>query len=247
MKAKVKVPTSTSKGKKNTKDSAAEVAVDGLSRCHWLGGLSDEMRRYHDEEWGVIVKDDQKLFEFLVLGGAQAGLSWSTILKRRDGYTRAFANWDIAAVAQLREDALLQDEGIIRNKAKIRSAIQNAKAALKIQEEHGSLSEFMWSFVPDGKPINHAVARKGTPKETWQCTCPESDAMSKALKKKGFSFVGSTIIYAFMQTVGMINDHLINCYRHEELTTGGGGGVKRKAQTPADAGEAKKRRVKPKR
>ncbi len=189
------------------KSSAADVRV----RCAWAG--SDPIYiDYHDREWGVPVHDDQRLFEFLILEGAQAGLSWITILKRREGYRRAFANFDPARVARF--DAkkcakLLLDPGIIRNRLKIASAINNAKAFLKVQKEFGSFDAYQWSFV-DGKPLkNKRRAMKDIPART-----EISDAFSKDLKKRGFNFVGSTIIYAHMQAVGMVNDHIASCFRH---------------------------------
>ncbi len=183
-------------------------------RCGWCG--SDPLyMSYHDEEWGVPVFDDQKLFEFLVLEGAQAGLSWITILKRREGYRRAFAGFDPAKVARFsdkRMEKLLQDPGIIRNRLKVRSAIQNAKSFLKVQEEFGSFSNYQWAFV-EGKPIvNHFRSLQEVPAET-----PLSKAFSKDLKKRGFNFVGPTIVYAHMQAVGMVNDHLVDCFRHKEV------------------------------
>jgi len=213
-----------------SKRKSSSVSAAGLNaeaeaprvRCVWSSQTSDEMIRYHDEEWGVPTRDDKKLFEFLVLEGAQAGLSWSTILKKRENYRRAFAAWDVAQVAafdEARVQALLQDEGIVRNKLKVRSAIAAAKAILEIQKEHGSLSAYLWSFLPNRQPLVRHVETKATAQETWPTTSPESDAMSKALKKKGFSFVGSTILYAFMQAVGMINDHTTSCFRYKQLIT----------------------------
>jgi len=237
-------------GRKRKPDAASSVD-DGRTRCSWLSVMrSEEMRQYHDEEWGSVVReDDKKLFEFLVLGGAQAGLNWATILKKRAGYSRVFANWDIPTIAGLSEDALLADEGIIRNKQKVRAAIQNAKAALLVQQEFGSLATFLWSFLPEGKPIDHKITPKATPKETWPTTCPESIAMSAALKARGFSFVGSTICYAFMQTVGMVNDHTVNCFRYAEITGQVANQLQKKKRS-ADAavpGDEMPRRVKTKR
>jgi len=167
--------------------------------------------KYHDEEWGVPIYDDQKLFEFLILEGAQAGLSWLTILKRRDGYKKAFANFAAEKVARYDKRkiaSLLKDPGIIRNKLKVESAVSNAKAFLKIQKEFGSFSKYQWRFV-DGKPIiNIRKTLKAIPP-----TSKVSDAFSKDLKARGFKFVGSTIIYAHMQAVGMVNDHLKSCFR----------------------------------
>ncbi|MBI4144932.1 DNA-3-methyladenine glycosylase I [Candidatus Woesearchaeota archaeon] len=175
-------------------------------RC--FGDGNPLYERYHDEEWGVPVHNDRKLFEFLILEGAQAGLSWSTILKRRDGYRKAFANFDPAKVATFTDKdvrRLLKDAGIIRNNLKIRSAITNAKAFLGIKEEFGSFDSYVWKFV-NHRPIRNAVKRG-----EWQATSAASDALSKDLKKRGFSFVGSTIMYAFMQAIGMVNDHAIDC------------------------------------
>lgn len=181
-------------------------------RCAWCG--TDPLYvRYHDEEWGVPVYDDKKLFEFLILEGAQAGLSWITILRRREGYRKAFAGFEAGKVARFTEKkihSLLQDTGIIRNKLKIHGAVTNAKAFLKVQEEFGSFSNYQWRFV-DGNPVQNAWKRK------IPATSKISDAFSKDLKARGFTFVGSTIMYAHMQAVGMVNDHLVSCFRHAEL------------------------------
>ena len=170
---------------------------------------------YHDEEWGVPVHDDERLFEFLILEGAQAGLSWSTILRKRDAYRRAFDGFDPRKVARYDKRkiaALLADAGIVRNRAKIESAIKNATAFLDVQEEFGSFDAYQWRFV-DGRPIqNRRRAVSDIPARTGQ-----SDAMSKDLKSRGFTFVGSTIIYAHMQAVGMVNDHVVDCFRHREV------------------------------
>jgi DNA-3-methyladenine glycosylase I len=171
--------------------------------------------RYHDEEWGVPVHSDRTLFEFLLLEGAQAGLSWITILRKRENYRRAFAGFDAAKIARfdarkIRE--LLRDDGIVRNRLKITAAIENAKAFLRVQEEFGSFERYLWRFV-GGKPI---VNRRRTLKDIPART-PESDAMSAELKKRGFKFVGSTICYAHMQAVGMVNDHLRSCFRYRDL------------------------------
>ena len=183
-------------------------------RCEWCG--TDPLYiKYHDEEWGVPVHDDRKLFEFLILEGAQAGLSWITILKKRENYIKAFDNFDPVKVSRYSEkkiEKLLQNPGIVRNKLKINSAVGNAKAFLKIQKEYGSFDKYIWSFV-GGKPIiNKWKSLKEIPAIT-----KESDAMSKDLKKHGFKFVGSTICYAFMQAVGMVNDHTVKCFRYKEL------------------------------
>ncbi len=188
----------------------------GVKRCLWT---SDDplMIAYHDREWGVPLHDDGKLFEFLVLEGAQAGLSWSTVLRKRENYRRAFHGFDPAVVARFKEkdvQRLLQDEGIIRNRLKIEAAITNAKLVLEIQQEFGSFAAYIWQFI-DGKPVQHRFKRLAE----IPATTDESDAMSKDLKKRGFKFVGSTICYAFMQAVGMVNDHLVDCFRYEEVGT----------------------------
>ena len=179
-------------------------------RCAWAGA-DETYIAYHDGEWGVPVYDDQRLFEFLVLEGAQAGLSWITILRKRDAYRRAFANFDPEKVARFNAkkiEQLMQDAGIVRNRLKIESAVKNARAFLKLQQELGSFSEYQWDFV-DGKPLqNRYPTMKHVPART-----PISDAFSKDLKKRGFNFVGSTIMYAHMQAVGMVNDHIDACFR----------------------------------
>jgi DNA-3-methyladenine glycosylase I len=181
-----------------------------LIRCAWA--RSPLMTRYHDEEWGVPLYNDQQLFEFLILEGAQAGLSWETVLKKRAHYRAAFDQFDAARIAaydQRKIDELLANENIIRNRLKIAAAIQNARAFLAIRSEYGSFASYIWQFV-GGQPrtnARHTLAE--IPAQT-----PESDAMSKALKKRGFTFVGSTICYAFMQATGMVNDHLTDCFRY---------------------------------
>lgn len=189
--------------------------MSNKTRCQWAEGQFDKYIKYHDEEWGVPVHDDQTHFEFLILEGAQAGLSWSTILKRREGYRDSFANFDPEKVAKFDEEKiqeLLQFEGIIRNKLKVRSAVTNAQNFLEIQDEFGSFDNYVWQFV-DGEPIvNHWKSLKEVP-----ATTKESDALSKDLKKCGFKFVGSTIMYAYMQACGLVNDHTVNCFRYEEL------------------------------
>jgi DNA-3-methyladenine glycosylase I len=186
-----------------------------LKRCEWCENTFDEYIRYHDEEWGVPVHDDQRHFEFLILEGAQAGLSWSTILKRRGGYRQAFADFDPGKVANFTENdiqELLQFTGIIRNQLKVRSAVNNAQRFLEVQKEFGSFDKYIWQFV-NGKPIiNHWKAMGQVP-----ATSAESDALSKDLKRRGFKFVGSTIIYAHMQACGLVNDHTIDCFRYREL------------------------------
>lgn len=187
------------------------------SRCWWAG--DDPLYvAYHDTEWGVPVHDDRTLFEFLVLEGAQAGLSWITILRKRAAYRRAFANFDPEKVARFdrkKVQSLLLDEGIVRNKLKIESAVKNARAFLKVQEEFGSFAKYQWRFV-DGAPlVSRCRTRSDVPART-----AISDAFSKDLERRGFSFVGSTIIYAHMQAVGMVNDHLVDCFRFREIAKG---------------------------
>lgn len=187
---------------------------DNKTRCPWP---TDELYiRYHDEEWGVPVHDDRLLFEFLILEGAQAGLSWRTVLNKRENYRKAFDNFNAEKIArynQAKMTALLNNEGIIRNRLKIASSIQNARAFLKVQEEFGSFDAYLWRFVEGKAIINHRKSMKEVPAQT-----KISDAMSKDLLKRGFKFVGSTICYANMQAVGMVNDHLVNCFRHRELS-----------------------------
>jgi len=184
------------------------------TRCKWGQGVSEAYLAYHDDEWGVPVRDDRKQFEFLVLEGAQAGLSWSTVLHKRDGYRRAFAGFDPGKVArfdQRKIESLIKNPAIIRNRLKINSAVTNARAFLDLVETEGSFSDYIWSFV-DGQPIqNRWKTDKDVPAST-----PISDALSKDLKKRGFKFVGSTIIYAHMQATGLVNDHVVGCYRYTE-------------------------------
>jgi DNA-3-methyladenine glycosylase I len=185
---------------------------DGKKRCFGEPNGQELLAHYHDREWGIPVHDDRHLFEMLILEGAQAGLSWETILKRREGYRAAFHRFDPRKVASMSDtelEALRQDEGIIRNRLKIYAARQNAIVFLQIQKEYGSFSDYVWRFV-DGKPIiNHWNQFKDIP-----ATTPQSLALSKELKKRGMTFVGPTIIYAFMQAVGLVNDHLTDCWRH---------------------------------
>jgi DNA-3-methyladenine glycosylase I len=189
--------------------------ADGKRRCAWVGNASPRMVAYHDEQWGVPVHDDRQLFAKLILDGAQAGLSWSTILAREEGYYRAFHGLDPARIARYGERdvaRLLADPGIIRNRAKVRSAIANAQAYLKLQEEEGSFATWLWRFV-GGKPVKNRWRRTDqVPAET-----PLAQTVSKALRERGFSFVGPTIVYAFLQAVGIVNDHLVSCYRHAEV------------------------------
>jgi DNA-3-methyladenine glycosylase I len=192
---------------------SAKRAKAELTRCPWAQG--EQYVAYHDREWGVPVHDDRLLFEFLILEGAQAGLSWATILKKRENYRQAFDEFEPAIVASYgkrKQASLLANAGIVRNRLKIDSAIDNAKACLAAQEEFGSFDSYLWAFV-NGRPKQNAWASlKAVPART-----AESDAMSKDLKRQGFRFVGSTICYALMQAVGMVNDHLVDCYRHAEL------------------------------
>jgi DNA-3-methyladenine glycosylase I len=182
-------------------------------RCAWA--QTDRMIPYHDHEWGIPLHDDNRLFEMLILEGAQAGLSWDSVLRKRDAYRKAFAGFDPAKVARFtpaKVERLMLDEGIIRNRAKIEATVANAKAALDARREYGSFDAYIWSFV-GGDPItNRRRSMSDVP-----ATSPESDAMSKALKKRGFKFVGSTICYAFMQAVGMVNDHETRCFRYREI------------------------------
>jgi DNA-3-methyladenine glycosylase I len=194
-------------------------------RCNWVS--SEALAQYHDTEWGVPSRDDQHLFEMLVLEGAQAGLSWSTILNKRAGYRRAFADFDIDKVAVFTSqqvDALVADQSIVRHRGKIEAAILNARAVQQIQAEHGSLANFVWSFVDDTPIQNEWASYKHAPAST-----DVSDALSKALKRYGCKFVGSTICYAFMQAVGMVNDHETNCMCRERCASLGKKGHRRKA------------------
>lgn len=186
-----------------------------MTRCAWAH-ISSQYRQYHDEEWGVPVHDDTALFEFLILEGAQAGLSWETILKKRDGYREAFDNFNakkISVYSDLKIDELLQNPNIIRNRLKVNSAVLNAKLFLEVQKEFGSFDKYIWQFT-NGKTIQNSFNDiSEIPANTLA-----SDAMSKNLKKRGFKFAGTTICYAFMQAVGMVNDHVVSCYRHKELS-----------------------------
>ena len=185
-----------------------------INRCAWVGSDNPLMLEYHDREWGVPVHDDRKHFEFLVLEGAQAGLSWSIVLKKREGYRRAFSQFDprkVARYTQNRIQKLTADPSIVRNRMKIEAAVRNARTFLAIQDEFGSFDAYGWRFV-DGRPRpNRWKAMREIP-----ATSRESDAFSKDLKRRGFSFVGSTVMYAHMQAVGMVNDHLVGCFRYRE-------------------------------
>jgi DNA-3-methyladenine glycosylase I len=196
------------------------VPTDERPRCPFPIGKPFWLA-YHDVEWGTPVHDDRVLFEFLLLEGAQAGLSWDTILRKREAYRAAFAGFDAAKVSRFdarRRAALMKDPGIVRNRLKIESAVTNAKAFLAVQEEFGRFDRYLWGFV-DGRPVQN----RWTSMREIPATTSVSDALSKDLKKRGFRFVGSTIVYAYMQAIGMVNDHLVTCYRHREL----GGGPRR--------------------
>jgi DNA-3-methyladenine glycosylase I len=186
-------------------------------RCAWAEGGNELYVEYHDREWGVPVRDDRKQFEFLILEGAQAGLSWSTVLNKREGYRKAFADFDPVKVARFSEkkiETLIQNPGIIRNRLKITAAVNNARAFLDIQKEFGSFDAYIWAFV-GGKPLqNRWRAMVDIP-----ATSRQSDALSKDLKQRGLKFVGSTIMYAHMQAAGLVNDHLISCFRYRECAT----------------------------
>jgi DNA-3-methyladenine glycosylase I len=184
-------------------------------RCDWGPRGGDLMVAYHDEEWGVPVHDDQRQFEFLTLEGAQAGLSWLVVLRKREAYRRAFAEFNPEKIARFtakRIERLVSDPGIIRNRLKITAAIANARKFLDVQEEFGSFDKYIWRFV-DGRPIQNRIASM----KQLPATSKESDSLSKDLKQRGFKFVGSTIIYAHMQAVGMVNDHLVTCFRHKSI------------------------------
>ena len=190
-----------------------------IKRCAWAEGVSLAYIEYHDAEWGVPVIDDRTQFEFLILEGAQAGLSWSTILNKRDGYRRAFADFDPLKVARYtakRIEKLLQDPSIVRNRLKVESAVTNARAFIAVQEEFGSFSDYIWRFV-DGVPIQNRFKRD----RDIPATSPVSDALSKDLKQRGFKFVGSTIVYAHMQATGLVNDHVTGCFRYKACAKAG--------------------------
>lgn len=189
-------------------------------RCQWALGANALYLDYHDNEWGVPVHDDRTLFEYLLLEGAQAGLSWSTILNKRQGYRRAFADFDPAAVCEFGTadiEMLMKQREIVRNRAKIESAVTNACYFLELQAEFGSFDAYVWGFV-DGKPVQNAWKRS----DQVPASTSQSDALSKDLKRRGFKFVGSTIMYAFMQATGMVNDHTTDCFRWKQLRTGSG-------------------------
>ena len=189
--------------------------MQNLQRCSWVDLSKPDYIRYHDQEWGVPVYDDRTQFEFLLLEGAQAGLSWYTVLRKRENYRQAFANFDPESVARFGEKEIarmLQNPGLIRNRLKLNAAVNNARQFLKIQEEFGSFNDYIWRFV-DGSPI---VTAQRSGREI-PATSKESDLLSKDLKQRGFKFVGSTIIYAHMQATGLVNDHTIDCFRYREL------------------------------
>ncbi len=193
---------------------ASQTSVSSKNRCAWAESGNELYIRYHDTEWGVPVHDDRKQFEFLVLEGAQAGLSWSTVLNKREGYRKAFTDFDPAEVARFGEERieeLLQNPAIIRNRLKIRAAVSNAHAFLAVQKDFGSFDDYIWRFVR-GEPIQNQHQNMAD----IAATSPESDVLSRDLKKRGFKFVGSTIVYAHMQAVGMVNDHVVSCFRHRE-------------------------------
>ena len=189
--------------------------MEQVMRCPWAGN-DDDYIAYHDFEWGVPVHDDHRLFEFLILEGAQAGLSWQTILRKRENYRRAFDAFDPTVVAvydEKRIGELLSNPGLVRNRLKINSAVRNAREFVKVQEEFGSFDRYIWDFVGGRQIVNRWESLRQMPAETV-----ESRAISKDLKKRGFSFVGPTIIYAYMQAVGMVNDHLVSCFRHVQTS-----------------------------
>ena len=192
----------------------SKLTTDGKKRCAWIG--DELMKRYHDLEWGVPVKNDRKQFEFLVLESAQAGLSWAIVLRKRENYRKAFAGFDPKKVAKFGSShvrKLLKNAGIIRNRLKIEAAINNARRFLEIQKEFGSFSEYLWRYTGGRPQINRWKTLRDLPPKT-----PLSDALSKDLKKRGFKFLGSIVLYSHMQAVGMVNDHVTSCFRHRELT-----------------------------
>jgi DNA-3-methyladenine glycosylase I len=194
-------------------------------RCSWVNVDHEMMREYHDREWGVPTHDDRRHFEFLILEAAQAGLSWSIVLNKREGYRRAFSQFDpkkVARYSQARIDKLTADPGIVRNRAKIAAAVRNAHAFLVVQKEFGSFDAYCWQFVDRRPRQNRWTSLREIP-----ATTPESDAFSRDLKRRGFSFVGSTVIYGHMQAVGMVNDHLIDCFRYRDIRRLGIGGEPR--------------------
>lgn len=190
-------------------------SIDRKCRCPWLDNTKPDYVAYHDNEWGVPVHDDKVMFEFLILESAQAGLSWYTILKKRDGYRRLFANFEVTEVAKFSAkdvERLMQDASIVRNRLKIEAAINNAKRFIEIQDEYGSFTKFIWAYV-DNTPIVNSIDKI----EDYVATSPISDALAKDLKKRGFKFLGSTTLYSHLQATGLINDHLNNCFRKHEV------------------------------
>ncbi|MEE9135856.1 MAG: DNA-3-methyladenine glycosylase I [Gammaproteobacteria bacterium] len=190
------------------------VGEPALKRCPWCENVSDDYRRYHDEEWGTPVHDDRTQFEFLMLEGAQAGLSWSTVLHKRDAYREAFAGFDVEQVSRFsarKIESLLKNPGIIRNRLKVQAAVTNARAFLEVQEEFGSFDTYIWQFV-DGSPIQNKWRKQAD----VPATSFVSDQLSKDMKRRGFKFAGTTIMYAHLQATGLINDHLVGCYRYLE-------------------------------
>jgi DNA-3-methyladenine glycosylase I len=190
-----------------------------IERCPWAYGASPHYVPYHDKEWGVPVRNDRVQFEFLVLEGAQAGLSWSTILNKREGYRRAFAGFDPVKVARFtprRIEAILKDPGIVRNRLKVLAAVNNARRFLEVQKEFGSFSKYIWGFVGGRQKVNRWKSLSQLP-----ATSPESDALSADMKRRGFKFVGSTIVYAHMQATGLVNDHLVSCFRYKACLRAG--------------------------
>ncbi len=202
--------------KQRLANGAGSFAPDERPRCAWsYAGMSRDYVAYHDREWGVPVHDDRTLFEFLLLEGAQAGLSWATILRKRDGYREAFAGFDPAKVARFdarRVERLLQFDGIVRNRLKVESAVSNARAFLVVQKEFGSFDDYIWGFVGGRTLLNRRRTLKQVP-----ATTPESDRLSRDLKRRGFRFVGSTVMYAHMQACGLVNDHTTDCFRYGEI------------------------------
>lgn len=198
----------------------SDAVSDSRLRCPWVELDKPDYVAYHDDEWGVPVHDDRLLFEYLTLEGAQAGLSWYTVLRKREGYREAFANFEIAKVARFpatRLESLMTNAGLVRNRQKLESTIGNARACLEVQKEFGSLDGYLWSFV-DNKPQVNAPRTRAD----YRATSAESDKLSRELKRRGFKFVGSTIMYAFMQATGMVNDHAHDCFRQGEVVKGAG-------------------------
>ena len=204
----------------STPSPRLEAIADGRPRCPWVELDKPDYVAYHDTEWGVPVYDEQLMFEYLILEGAQAGLSWYTVLRKRAAYRQAFANFDIAKVARFpasKVETLMSNAGLVRNRQKLESAVGNAKAFLKVQEEFGSFCAFIWNFVDNTPQVNAPRTRAD-----YRATSPESDRLSAELKRRGFKFVGSTIMYAHMQATGLVNDHAHDCFRQRELVKAAG-------------------------